>query len=157
MPSSRIGALLGIQYQNAALSAVPPSSAAFSSTITSSPCQRANSAVGSPPPPPPTTTTSASASNAVEDQSTCTGSALRRSGIPVCVICRLLGASVPALLRLRRDRGAVDGRSVLVASAAEDPVHHPRELRDGVLRRTGGAPRDEDVGAHEDAPALLHL
>ena len=36
---------------------------AFSSRTTSSPSQRANSAVGSPPPPPPTTTTSASASN----------------------------------------------------------------------------------------------
>src|SRR3954454_20223742 len=57
-----MGRLFGTQYQNAALRAVPPSSGAFSSRITSSPSQRANSADGSPPPPPPTTTTSAVAS-----------------------------------------------------------------------------------------------
>src|SRR3954470_18275761 len=62
MPSAVIGSLFGTQYQNAAFSAVPPSSGAFSSRTTSSPSQRANRAVGRPPPPPPTTTTSASTS-----------------------------------------------------------------------------------------------
>src|SRR3954469_6347278 len=53
-----MGALLGTQYQKAAFFAVPPSSDAFSSSATSLPSQRLNSAVGSPPPPPPTTITS---------------------------------------------------------------------------------------------------
>jgi len=64
LPSARIASLFGTQYQNAAFAAVPPSSGAFSSRITSLPSQRPNSAAGSPPPPPPTTTMSASASKA---------------------------------------------------------------------------------------------
>src|SRR4051794_16349336 len=60
---SRIAALFGTQYQNAALRAVPPSSGAFSRSTTSLPTQRANRAAGRPPPPPPTTTMSASTSN----------------------------------------------------------------------------------------------
>src|SRR3954467_8792788 len=54
-----MGRLFGTQYQNAALRAVPPSSGAFSSRITSSPSQRAKSAAGRPPPPPPTPPTPA--------------------------------------------------------------------------------------------------
>src|SRR5260370_145229 len=64
-PSLRIAALLGTQYQKAALRVVPPISGAFSSTMTSSPSQRENKAADNPPAPLPTTTTSTSASNAL--------------------------------------------------------------------------------------------
>src|SRR5260370_41047352 len=50
MPNARIGSLFGTQYQNAALRAVPPSSGAFSSRITSLPSHRENKAEGRPPP-----------------------------------------------------------------------------------------------------------
>src|SRR3954468_7421759 len=77
IPRSRIGALFGTQYQNAALRAVPPSWGAFSRRTTSSPSQRANRAAGSPPPPPPTTTMSASMSNGA---SAAAGAAAARAG-----------------------------------------------------------------------------
>src|SRR3954470_10965106 len=101
--------LLGTQYQNAALRAVPPSSGAFSSSITSSPCQRAKSAAGSPPPPPPTTTMSASASNEPADQSVVTGAALSRSATSLI--------APPSGLQHRLERRPHDGLVLLALGA----------------------------------------
>src|SRR3954463_6924075 len=77
MPSARIGSLFGTQDQKGALFAGAPSSGAFSSSTTSLPSQRLNSAVGSPPPPPPTTITSVTTSAA---RSPVTGAADSRPG-----------------------------------------------------------------------------
>src|SRR6185312_5262070 len=63
VPAARIAALFGTQYQKAALRVVPPNRPAFSSTSTSLPCQRLNSAVASPATPLPIAITSTSASN----------------------------------------------------------------------------------------------
>src|SRR5581483_1957234 len=64
MPAFCIAALLGTQYQYAALKEVPPSVAAFSSTMTLLPSHAEKHAVGKPAPPPPHTTMSTSASKA---------------------------------------------------------------------------------------------
>ena len=89
------GGCSGTQYQNAAFLAVPPSSGAFSSRITSSPSQRANSAAGSPPPPPPTTTTSAVASNAPAPAGAADSRSNHRSLLPP-VPTRPAGSPSPA-------------------------------------------------------------
>src|SRR4051794_39428399 len=112
MPAARISRLLGIQYQNAALRAVPPSSAAFSSRMTSSPSQRANSAAGRPPPPPPTTTMSAVASKPFA----ATGAADSLSIMPLLVLSS-------SEVRACEDGGRNRGRD------AEQGLHHPAQLR----------------------------
>ena len=62
IPALRMAALLGTQYQYAALNDVPPRVAAFSRIRTLLPSQRENSATGRPAPPPPQTTMSYSES-----------------------------------------------------------------------------------------------
>src|SRR5689334_4902741 len=124
MPRSCICALFGIQYQNAAFLAVPPSSGAFSSRTTSSPSQRAKSAAGRPPPPPPTTTTSASTSNGA---SAGTGADDARAGTALSV------------MRSPRGKGAVGS-----SPTAPGAVHRRRRIgtrrgKDGKRARCVGA------------------
>src|SRR4028119_1450573 len=101
MPAARIASLSGTQYQKAALRAVPPSSGAFSSSTTSLPSHRLNSAVGRPPPPPPTTTTSVTTS---AGRSSRTGAADSRGGVCGTASGVDTGTSLP--------RGRSDTRSV---------------------------------------------
>src|SRR3954447_9377694 len=120
--------LLGTQYQNAAFLAVPPSSGAFSSRITSSPSQREKSAAGRPPPPPPTTTTSVATSKAPLDA----GAAASRSSM--CLS--------PLLHRRHHTQHA---------------LHHPAELRHRVIDDRRAAPGHVHVGTDQHAARLLDL
>src|SRR5215210_5961502 len=132
-----MGWLWGTQYQNAAFRAVPPSRSAFSRSTTSSPSQRANSAVGSPPPPPPTTTTSACTSTAP--------AAARRADSRVAIdpplsIAPWGGARPRPTSRERLGGGDLRGH-------AEDLPHRRVECLDRVLGQDIAAPADHAVGA----------
>src|SRR5436190_23714825 len=103
MPALRMAALLGTQYQYAALNEVPPSVAAFSRTRTLLPSQRENNAAGNPAPPPPHTTMSYSASNG----SACTS-------LLLSVTAPKLAAAAHALAVLRNSlRGSLDPMAAL--------------------------------------------
>ncbi|MCY1250948.1 hypothetical protein D9M72_646470 [compost metagenome] len=101
MPSALIGSLLGTQYQKAALRAVPPSSGAFSRSMTSLPNQRLKSADDSPPAPPPTITMSVSSSNLSE---TLAAADSRGATLLTLAMKKFLPNLEMALLRSRREQ-----------------------------------------------------